>query len=109
MGLMSRRHFINGAIPTTTTGAIAPGDTSFSVTSLSSYPASLPYALAIDADNSSLEVVLVTAVTGNTVTACTRGYDGTAAQSHASSATVEHVAIAMDYDEANSHVNASSG
>ena len=106
---MSRRHFINNAQPTTTAASITAGATSFAVADLSTYPASFPYAICIDPGLTTAEVILVTAATGNTISACTRGYDGTSAQSHAASATVEHVAISMDYDEANGHVNANTG
>ena len=105
---MSRRHYVNDAATVTTTGSLTAGATSVTVTSASTFPASFPWTAVIDAGTASAEVVLVTAAAGPTLT-ITRGYDGTAAQSHASSATFSHVAISEDYDEANDHINASSG
>jgi hypothetical protein len=52
--------------------------------------------------------VLVTATAPNSATV-TRGYDGTTPTSHASGSTFLHVVVAMDYDEANAHHNASTG
>lgn len=104
---MSRRHYINSATVTTTTGTLTSGATSVTVTDASSYSASFPYTAQIDAGTASFEVVLVTAAAGNVLT-IQRGYDGTAAQSHASNASFAPCAVAADYDEANSHVNSDS-
>lgn len=105
---MSRRFYANTAVATVTTGAILGTDTTVPVSSLAGWPALTPYVAVIDPQTATEEVVLVTSVAGSTLTV-TRGYDGTSAQVHSIGATVEHRAIAKDYDESNQHVNATSG
>jgi hypothetical protein len=68
----------------------------------------VPFTATISRGLADEEVVLITAVSGSTVTA-TRGYDGTTAKSHASGATFLHTTIAKDFDEANAHVNTTTG
>lgn len=104
---MSERNFNN----TTTVGTLSIGvnaaDTSLSVDDFSSNPTA-PFAITISRNTETEEICLVTSVVGSNLTV-TRGYDGTAAQSHSAGATVEHTAIAMDFQDANDHVEATSG
>lgn len=104
---MTRRQYSNTATEATLTGGVAAADTSFALTSFAGYPA-VPFTATISRGQADEEVVLITAVSSNTVTA-TRGYDGTAAQSHSAGATFVHTTVAKDFDEANAHVNATSG
>jgi hypothetical protein len=101
------RHYSNTATEATLTSGITAVDTTFSLTSFSDYPAA-DFTAAISRGETDEEIVLVTVVSGSTVTV-TRGYDGTTAKSHAAGASFLHVTIAKDYDEANTHVNATSG
>lgn len=118
---MSRRYYSNTAIKSYITASLNGVDTSstFSVSATSGgatapptgWPA-VPFFAAINRGASDEEVVLVTAVTGSSVTA-TRGSTlaspyGSTTQSHSINATIEHVATAADYDEANDHVNDST-
>lgn len=104
---MSARNYSNTATQAALTGSITSADASFTVASFAGFPAA-PFTAALDRGTASEEIVLVTAVSGSTITA-TRGYDGTTAKSHAAGAQFLHVTVAMDYAEANSHVNATAG
>lgn len=118
---MSRRYFSNVAIVSYVSGALNGVDTStaFSVAATSGgasapptgWPTT-PFFAVLNRGLSDEEVVLVTDVTGSTVTV-TRGSEldspyGSTTQSHSANATIEHVATAADYDEANDHVNDST-
>lgn len=100
---MSSRSFINKAPLLPLSVAINTTDTVLQVSSTTGYP-NAPFTLAIDRGTSKEEVVLCTAKTSNTFTV-TRGYDGTTAVSHSTPATIEHTTAAIDYAEANAHVN----
>lgn len=104
---MARRHYINNAATVTTTGSLTSGTLSVTVSSATSFPATFPWRALIDGGTASAELVDVTAAVGAVLT-ITRGVDGTAAQAHAASATLSHVASAADYDEANNHVNSTT-
>lgn len=104
---MSRRHYIDNA-PAPTFGPIGSTDTSWTISSAAGLPTSFPFTATLDIQTSSQENVLVTAISGTTLTA-TRNTDGLGAFSHASGATLTHTALAQDYDEANAHVNATTG
>ncbi len=110
---MSRRQFAGGAKETITTGTVASsGAVSIAITDATGWPdASVgPFAVVIDPGTASEEKVLVTARVGLTltVTAPNRGYDGTSAIAHATGAVIYHTFTAIDFDEANDHVNDTS-
>lgn len=89
------------AVPVGTT--LQATDTTFSLASMSGFPASTPYTIAVGVDE---EVMLVTA--HNTVTGAvtvTRGYDSTTATTHAIGSVVKHAISAIDFREANSYIN----
>lgn len=102
-----RRHYINNATVVSTVGSMSNSATTVTVSDASTFPATFPWTAVIDAGLATAEVVLVTAAAGAVLT-ITRGYDGTAAQTHASAATFAHAAVQADYDEANAHHVASS-
>lgn len=104
---MARRQFSNTATTATLTGGVAAADTSFTLTSFAGYPAT-PFTATISRGELDEEIVLITAVSSSTVTA-TRGYDGTSPKSHAAGASFVHTTIAKDFDEANAHVNQTTG
>ena len=104
---MSLRQYAN-APATTLTSSVSNLATSIDVASIVGYPPTYPFILILDRSTGTEEVVLVTGGSGLTFTV-TRGYDGTAAFSHASGATVEHGIAAIDPREANEHVNADNG
>jgi hypothetical protein len=103
---MGLRNFNN----TTTVGALASpvssSALSATVTGFSNYPA-VPFTVTVDRNTVTEEICLVTAVNSGVLT-WTRGYNGTAAQSHTAGGSVEHTAIAADFTEANGHVNATA-
>ena len=105
---MARRYFASTAVATTLSGSLNNSATSVSVTALSGYPAQTPWTAIIDKDTASEEVVTVTNVSGTTLTV-TRGVDGTSAVSHNAGAVFQHGVSARDFDEANAHVNTTSG
>jgi hypothetical protein len=101
---MTARNYSNTATEATLTGSVTAGDTSITLAAFAGFP-SAPFTAAIDRGTATEEIVLVTAVSGSTVTA-TRGYDSTTAKSHSAGATFLHVVVAKDYAEAALHANA---
>jgi len=79
---------------------------SLAVTGYTGYP-SAPFYILVDRDTSAAELMEVTAVAGSTLTV-TRGTGGTAATSHSSGATVEHVIPAAVPQAVEQHIEASS-
>lgn len=106
---MTRRYYANAAPRLTTTGSINAAATSVTLTpSFVGWPASLPFRAVLEYGTANMEIVLVTAVVGATAT-ITRAQDGTIAVSHNAGATFDQAVTAGDFDEANAHVNASTG
>jgi len=103
---MTTRNFSN----TTTAGALtapaSPSATIVGVSGFANYPA-VPFTATIERGTATEEIVLVTAVNSGNLTV-TRGYNGTAATTHLAGGTVEHTAVALDFSEANAHVNATA-
>lgn len=89
---------------------IAVGITSSSTSvTLASTPVGYPtsgnqFALALDYNTSSEEIVLVTSYIGSVLT-IQRAYNGTAAQAHSAGAVVRHVITAQDLTDAQTHYN----
>jgi hypothetical protein len=105
---MARRYYSSTAVATTLSASANNSTTSITVTALSGFPVSTPWTAIIDADTASEEVVEVTNVSGTTLTV-TRGVDGTSAVSHSAGAVFRHGVSGRDFDEANAHVNTTSG
>lgn len=103
---MTKRNFNNVTSIGTLTGPVASSATSMAVQNFTGYPTA-PFTVTVDRNTPTEEICLVTLVAGGTITV-TRGYDGSASQAHAAGATVEHTAGAIEYSEANTHVNAVS-
>ena len=72
------------------------------------YPSLFPFILALDYNQATEELVLVTAISGTTLT-ISRGFNGTTPQSHAVGAVIRHVITAQDLTDAQTHYNASTG
>ena len=74
-----------------------------------------PFFVVIDRGKATEEKILCSSRTGNVLTVYDNGVtngraaDGTSITSHAANAVIEHCFTATDADEANAHVNASSG
>lgn len=104
---MARREYKGAATPTTLASTITNSATSLTITDATNWPTG-SFSLVIDPGLAGEEKVLATSRTGTTVTLTTRGYDNTSASSHVSGAVIYPVPTAVDFDEANAHVNATS-
>lgn len=110
---MTRRQYAGAAVETTTTGSVASsGAVTVALAASTGWPDGTtgPFAIVIDPGTPTEEKVLVTERIGLnlTVGAPGRGYDGTSAVGHASGAVVYLTYTAIDFDEANAHLNATS-
>lgn len=103
---MSIRNYTNTGQTSTLVAAIGATDTSFTLNNYAGDPTP-PFTAALARGTATEEVILVTAVNVNTV-AVTRGYDGTQAQAQGAGTTFQEVVVALDYREANQHVNATT-
>jgi len=101
------RYYSSTAIDTTLDGAINSSATSIVVGSVSGFPTSYPFTLALSFDTASEELVNVTAASGTTLTIA-RAQDGTTAVSHDAGSAVKHVISARDLREPQEHIAASS-
>ena len=111
---MTNRKYSSRAQQTTLSSAIASGDLSMTVGSGSNLLASVAfstagtYTVVIDPDTAVEEIVDVTARSGNILT-ITRGIDGSSAVAHSAGAVVRHMVIGRDLQEANDHIEATTG
>lgn len=105
---MPSRYYSAIAQDTTLTGSITNTTTSMTVGAVVGFPSSFPYVVAVDYNNSSEELVLVTAASGTTLT-ITRSFNGTAAAAHTTGAVVRHVSVAQDFTDAQTHYDATTG
>lgn len=94
------------------------GDLTITCDDLTNWPTGTggkPFYIVIDRGLAAEEKILCTSRSGNVLTVFDdglttgRGVDDTIATGHSNNAVVEHVFTATDADEANAHVNASSG
>lgn len=110
---MARRSYSGAAAPTTLASGITASDLSITVAAAAGWPdgSGGSFAVTIGRGEAGEETVLIGSRSGTTLTVASggRGYDDTSATSHTSGATVEHTITAVDLDEANAHVNDSSG
>jgi hypothetical protein len=101
--MATRRYYSAVAVDNTVASGISNSATSVVLSSSPiGFPASYPFTVAIDYDNASEEIVLVTNVTGTTMT-ITRAYNGSAAVAHNAGATVRHVIVAQDLTDFQDH------
>lgn len=111
---MTRRSYAGAAVETTTTGSVAgSGAVTVAIASSTGWPdgSGGKFAIVVDPGQASEEKMLVTSRSGLNLTVASgdRGYDGTSAQAHSSGAVVYLTVTAVDLDEANAHVNGTSG
>jgi len=117
---VARREYKGGAQTAYLTTALggSTGDLTIECDDLSNWPTgtgSKPFYIVIDRGLASEEKILCESRSGDTITVFDdgitngRGADDTTITSHSNNAAVEHVFTATDADEANAHVNASSG
>jgi hypothetical protein len=82
---------------------------SMTLNNITTLPSTYPYTLVIDPDTPSEEIVTVTANVGGNTLSITRGQDGTSAQAHNSAAVVKHMITARDLQDAQNHIEATTG
>jgi len=104
---MGARVYTGAATPTTITSSITNVSTSVTIASATNWLTSGQFSVVIDPGLAGEEKCLAT-LSGTTLTFVTRGYDNTTAASHNSGAVIYPVPTAIDFSEANTHVNASS-
>ncbi|MHB1098516.1 MAG: glycine-rich domain-containing protein [Burkholderiales bacterium] len=100
---MTARNFSNTAVEAELSTSVASGTTGFQVSAVTGFP-SVPFTCVIAEGQADEEVILVTNLSGTTLTV-TRGYNGTTAVAHSQGASLTHAAVAMDFQEANDHNN----
>ena len=100
---MATRNYSNVAAPVSLTEAVTSTATTLPVGSTGGFP-DAPFLLAIARGTVDEEVCLCTAK-GSTSFAVERGFDDTTGRSHDSGVLVEHTVAAIEYREANEHVN----
>lgn len=106
---MGRRFYANAAPQQTLQSGITSGATTCTINgSFSGWPTQFPFYATLELGGSAEEIVSVTAITGTTAT-IVRGQDGTTAVAHSAGATIDQTVVKADLDEANAHVNASTG
>ena len=99
------RYYSAVAVDNTLGSAITSGSTTATLnTSPIGYPSNFPFVLAIDYNAATEELVLVTAVSGTTIS-ITRGFNGSTPQSHAVGAVIRHVITAQDLTDTQTHYN----
>lgn len=117
---MARREYQGGAQTAYLTAPLggSTGDLTLTCDDLSNWPTGVggrTFFIVVDRGLASEEKIICSARSGNTLTVFNngltngRGSDGTNITAHANNAAVEHVFTATDADEANEHVNASTG
>jgi len=104
--MATRRYYSANAVDNTVGSAINSTSTTVVLsTSPVGYPSTYPFVVALDYNNASEELVLVTGASGSTLN-ITRAYNGTSAAAHNAGAVVRHVIIAQDLTDFQDHVAA---
>lgn len=98
------RFYSSTFVQTSLASGISAGATSFNVGVTTGAPGT-PYVISVDQNSASEELMLVTNVSGLTLTV-TRGVGGTAAVSHSTGASVVHVMYSQDLTDASAHIGA---
>lgn len=108
---MSRRSYAGGARAVQLTANVDAALTTllWPITLPVGWPddATGPFSVVVDRDEVNEEKCLCSDSSGGFLTVVTRGYDGTTPQSHNINALIEVIGTAIDFDEANAHINAS--
>lgn len=96
----TRRQYSGGAVATSVNGGLTNTTAVFDVADGSTFP-SATFFCVIDEALATEEKIFVAARSGNTFSSVLRGEDGTTALPHSAGATIRHVFVAQDADEAN--------
>lgn len=106
--MATRRYYSATAVDNTVSSGINSSATSVTLSnSPVGYPSTFPFVVALDYNNASEELVLVTASSGTTLT-ITRGYGGSSGTAHNAGAVVRHVIIAQDLTDFQDHAAATT-
>lgn len=97
------RNYSSTAVATTLASAISSSDTSMTLAAATGLP-SVPFTLVLDPDSANEEIVTVTARSGTSVSAMSRGQESTTARSHASGVVVKHMVTGRDLQDAQDHI-----
>ena len=106
--MVAAYNYSNTAVTTTLDSAINSGTTTMNVVSVSGFPGSFPYVLAVDAGEATEELVKVTSASLTTLTV-ERAFGSTSAQSHSLGAVVQHKYNAVDATDFRTHEDSSTG
>lgn len=101
------QHYATNVPQAQLTTGINNSVTSFAVNSLSGWP-SPPFTAVLEIGQSVQEPIDITGISGNNVTSCVRGIDGTTPFAHSIGATLTHADIGRDFRESRAHIDASS-
>lgn len=106
---MSRRYYANNAPQQTLQSGVTSGATSCVINgTFTGWPVQFPFFATLDLGGPTEEIVSVTAIVGTTATIA-RGQDGTTAVAHSAGTTLDQTFVRADADEANAHINATTG
>ena len=106
---VTRRYYANAAPQRTLASGITSSATSCAISgTFTGWPTQFPFFAALEYGTANVEIVSVTNIVGTTATIA-RGQGGTVAISHNAGSTMDQVAVAQDFDEANAHAVATSG
>ncbi len=97
------RNYSSTAVATTLASAISSSDTSMTLAAATGLP-SVPFTLVIEPDTAYEEIVTVTARSGTSVSAMSRGQESTTARSHAANVSVKHMVTGRDLQDAQDHI-----
>lgn len=97
------RNYSSTAVATTLASAISSSDTSMTLAAATGLP-SVPFTLVIEPDTAYEEIVTVTARSGTSVSAMSRGQESTTARSHAAGSVVKHMVTGRDLQDVQDHI-----
>ena len=97
------RNYSSTAVATTLASAITSSDTSMTLAAATGLP-SVPFTLVIEPDTTYEEIVTVTARSGTSISAMSRGQESTTARSHASASVVKHMVTGRDLQDVQDHI-----
>lgn len=108
---MSRRSYAGGVKGVTLTATATDVATSLSVNTLVGVPdgSGGPFALVVGKGGPNEEKMLASSAGGGIIVISQRGYDGTSPKPHSAGEEVRLVGTAIDFDEANAHIQQTAG
>lgn len=102
------RNYSSTAVATELASSITSSDTIATLKAATGLP-SVPFTLVLAPDTSDEEIVTVTARSGTSITAMSRGQESTTARSHAADTVVKHMVTGRDLQDAQDHIADSTG